>query len=109
MRGRCKSHEEQSRVRVAKSGNGAAPVRVISMCAFLVPGDTATVMSQARAPFARDDGLVNLDESPRKLDAQPFHERLGHKNIEMRLNIYGHVLPSMQHDAARSLATLLHG
>ena len=35
--------------------------------------------------------------------------RLGHKKIEMTLNLYAHVLPSMQADAASRLATLLHG
>ena len=40
---------------------------------FLLPRDTATVMSQARAPFARDNRLVNLSEARRKFDAQPFH------------------------------------
>lgn len=43
---------------------------------------------------------------------QPVHvvaERLGHKKIEMTLNIYAHVLPDMQKDAARSLGALLYG
>lgn len=35
--------------------------------------------------------------------------RLGHRGIEMTLNLYAHVLPSMQADAASRLATLLHG
>lgn len=35
--------------------------------------------------------------------------RLGHKKVEMTLNQYAHVLPSMQADAASRLATLLHG
>jgi integrase len=35
-------------------------------------------------------------------------ERLGHKRIEITLNIYAHALPSMQQDAAAKLATLLH-
>jgi len=32
-----------------------------------------------------------------------------HKSIEMTLNLYAHVLPSMQADAANRLAALLHG
>lgn len=36
-------------------------------------------------------------------------QRLGHKRIEMTLGIYAHALPSMQQDAARRLAQLLHG
>jgi integrase len=35
--------------------------------------------------------------------------RLGHKSIEITLNIYSHVLPSQQADAASRLASLLHG
>jgi integrase len=35
-------------------------------------------------------------------------ERLGHKRIEITLNIYAHALPSMQQDAAVKLAALLH-
>lgn len=36
-------------------------------------------------------------------------ERLGHKRIEITLNVYAHVLPSMQQDAAVKLGRLLHG
>jgi integrase len=35
-------------------------------------------------------------------------ERLGHKKISTTLDVYAHVLPSMQRDAARRLAALLH-
>jgi hypothetical protein len=34
-------------------------------------------------------------------------ERLGHADISMTLNIYSHVLPSMQEDAAEKLDELL--
>lgn len=43
---------------------------------------------------------------------QPVHvvaQRLGHSKVEMTLNIYAHVLPDMQQDAAARLGTLLHG
>jgi integrase len=36
-------------------------------------------------------------------------QRLGHSKVEMTLNIYAHVLPDMQQDAAAKLGTLLHG
>lgn len=36
-------------------------------------------------------------------------KRLGHADAAMTLNVYSHVLPSMQKDAAARLATLLHG
>jgi hypothetical protein len=36
--------------------------------------------------------------------------RLGcHKRVEITLEIYVHVLPSMQQDAAQCLGSLLHG
>ena len=43
---------------------------------------------------------------------QPVHvvaQRLGHSKVEMTLNIYAHVLPDMQQDAAAKLGALLHG
>lgn len=36
-------------------------------------------------------------------------ERLGHKRIEITLNIYAHALPSMQQEAAAKLGRILHG
>ena len=41
--------------------------------------------------------------------AKVVQERLGHKKIEITMNTYSHVLPSMQKDAATKLASLLHG
>jgi len=35
--------------------------------------------------------------------------RLGHSKVEMTLGIYAHALPSMQQEAAKKLAELLHG
>ena len=42
---------------------------------------------------------------------EPVHvvsERLGHKSVEITLNIYAHVLPNMQEQAAATLGDLLH-
>jgi integrase len=36
-------------------------------------------------------------------------ERLGHQKIEITLNVYAHVLPAMQQDAAAKLGAILHG
>lgn len=36
-------------------------------------------------------------------------QRLGHKRIEITLDIYAHVLPGQQWDAARRLGSLLYG
>jgi len=41
--------------------------------------------------------------------AHVVQRRLGHRGVEITLNLYAHVLPSMQADAASRLATLLHG
>jgi integrase len=40
--------------------------------------------------------------------AHVVQQRLGHKRITVTLGIYGHVLPSMQRDAAARLGALLH-
>jgi integrase len=42
---------------------------------------------------------------------QPIHvvsERLGHAKVSMTLEVYAHVLPDMQADAADALGALLH-
>ena len=41
--------------------------------------------------------------------AHVVQRRLGHRSIEITLNLYAHVLPSMQADAAQRLSVLLHG
>ena len=43
---------------------------------------------------------------------QPVHvvsERLGHSKVSMTMEVYAHVLPDMQKDAAATLGALLHG
>jgi integrase len=43
---------------------------------------------------------------------QPVHvvsERLGHSKVSMTMEVYAHVLPDMQQDAAAKLGVLLHG
>jgi integrase len=47
--------------------------------------------------------LLMLDNTPAKV----VQERLGHSNISLTLDIYSHVLPSMQRDAANRLDSLL--
>jgi integrase len=36
-------------------------------------------------------------------------ERLGHKDTSITLEVYAHVLPDMQRDAATRIGVLLHG
>ncbi len=36
-------------------------------------------------------------------------ERLGHKGVEITMNIYQHVLPDMQEAAASTIGDILHG
>ena len=42
----------------------------------------------------------------------PVHvvsERLGHAKVQMTLEVYAHVLPDMQTEAAAALGAVLHG
>jgi integrase len=42
----------------------------------------------------------------------PVHvvsERLGHSKVSMTMEVYAHVLPDMQRDAASAIGSLLHG
>jgi len=57
--------------------------------------------------MARSAGHLELASA----GGQPVHvvaQRLGHSKVEMTLNIYAHVLPDMQQDAAATLGALLH-
>jgi integrase len=36
-------------------------------------------------------------------------ERLGHSKVSMTMEVYAHVLPDMQQDAAGRIGALLHG
>jgi len=43
---------------------------------------------------------------------QPVHvvsERLGHSTVSMTMEVYAHVLPDMQQQAATTMGALLHG
>ena len=43
---------------------------------------------------------------------QPVHvvsERLGHSKVSMTMEVYAHVLPDMQREAASTLSAILHG
>lgn len=43
---------------------------------------------------------------------EPVHvvsERLGHSKVSMTMEVYAHVLPDMQQDAAAKIGALLHG
>ena len=43
------------------------------------------------------------------VSAKVVQERLGHKKITTTLDIYAHVLPAMDQDAADRMGALLHG
>ena len=43
------------------------------------------------------------------VQANVVQHRLGHANVTMTLQVYGHAIPSAQQDAAARLAALLHG
>src|SRR6266496_127386 len=73
MCGRRQPDEQQSRVGIAEARHGQPPVRVVTMCALLLAGDAATVLSQPRAAFTRHDRAVNLSESGRHNGTERFH------------------------------------
>ena len=43
------------------------------------------------------------------ISSRVVQERLGHQKIEITMNVYAHVLPAMQQDAAAKLGAILHG
>jgi hypothetical protein len=64
MRGRRQADEKQSRVRVAEAWDGAPPICVVAMRSFALACDVSAVAPQARAPFARNNGRVDVSEAP---------------------------------------------
>ncbi len=50
-------------------------------------------------------GTLLLNYEPVKV----VSERLGHKGVEITMNIYQHVLPDMQEAAASTIGGILHG
>jgi integrase len=84
--------------------------------AALVPGSVnkklAQVCKPAHVRVINVHGLRHTCATLLLSAGVPPHvvqRRLGHKKVEMTLNLYSHVLPSMQADAASRLASLLHG
>ena len=47
--------------------------------------------------------------SRRNVPPKVVQERLGHKTIAITMDVYTHVLPSMQQEAAAKLGAMLHG
>jgi integrase len=71
-------------------------------------------------PLLREAGLPNIRFHDlrhtaatlllaRGINAKVVQERLGHASVNLTLEVYGHVLPSMQQDAADRLDDLLPG
>ena len=44
-----------------------------------------------------------------RVNPKVVSEMLGHATVAITLDIYSHVLPDMQQDAARAMGTFLHG
>ena len=85
------------------------------------PGGHRTIVQEAFKPAVRRAGL---DESIRLYDLRHTHatllllagvhpkvvsERLGHSSVAITLDVYSHVLPGMQQEAAQKLDGVLYG
>jgi integrase len=72
----------------------------------------AKLIAQAGVRKIKFHGLRHTCATLLLQAGQPVHvvaQRLGHSKVEMTLNIYAHVLPDMQQDAAAKLGAMLHG
>ena len=105
---------QDHRKRMLAEGNAAAPVFCDSGGGYLRRPNVARrsfkpLMQQAAVPTIRFHDLRHtaatllllMGENPKVVS-----ERLGHASIEITLNIYSHVLPTMQKEAARKLDEL---
>jgi integrase len=72
----------------------------------------ATFIKAAKVRPIKFHGLRHTCATLLLQAGQPVHvvsERLGHSKVSMTLEVYAHVLPDMQTDAAAALGALLHG
>ena len=67
---RRESYEEEPRMWIAKPGDRSSPIGVVAMRAFLLTSDPATVVTQSRTTFARDDGVADVREFLDWIDTQ---------------------------------------
>jgi integrase len=70
------------------------------------------MMSSRMWPLVRDGRVAHACATLLLAAGVPpnvVQKRLGHKQIQMTLDLYAHVLPSMDSDAAARLGALLHG
>lgn len=77
----------------------------------LVQREFARLVKQAVVRLIKFHGLrYTVATLLLKAGVQPHvvQRRLGHRRIEITLNVYAHALPAMQQDAAPKLAALLH-
>jgi integrase len=58
--------------------------------------------------FRRAESQCCVGEHPAN-SAKVLQERLGHKKITTTLDIYAHVLPTMDQEAADTVGAVIHG
>lgn len=72
----------------------------------------AVLIEEARVRRIKFHGLRHTCATLLLQAKQPIKvvsERLGHAHVTMTMQVYAHVLPGMQEDAAAALGALLHG
>ncbi len=72
----------------------------------------AKLIKAANVPRIKFHGLRHTCATLLLKAGQPVHvvsERLGHSKVSMTMEVYAHVLPDMQTEAAATLGALLHG
>lgn len=72
----------------------------------------ATLIKAAGVKAIKFHGLRHTCATLLLQAGQPVHvvsERLGHAKVSMTMEVYAHVLPDMQRDAAAAMTALLHG
>lgn len=90
----------------------SAPVGSPLQMGNIAPREFARIIKAANVKTITFHGLRHTCATLMLLSgehAKVVSERLGHAKITMTLDIYSHVLPSMQQQAAQRLGSLLHG
>lgn len=83
----------------ARDGSFVCPTLLIHPKLWL---ETLTRYPLSRSAPQRSDSLIDGSVHPKVV-----RELLGHSNISMTMDVYSHVLPSMQQDAISRLNTAL--
>ena len=93
------------------NGRGDAPGRPLQSKS-LGQREYARLIKAAKVRPIKFHGLRHTCATLLLQAGQPIHvvsERLGHAKVSMTMDVYAHVLPDMQQDAAATLGMILHG